>query len=255
MGSQINSASSEIQLRCQQCMEPIHANEMFCGSCGKEVKAISPNGHEDVFTVIGPTLFYYFITLVILGVYKFTDVFPEEFSGSVTIEIILSVTVLGFAGYFFKDIKPLCSLRRIKPLIILVMIAGAIVSAIIVSVLAHYINISLFDELSYEYRYEDTTNPLLWSILLICVQPAMFEEIAFRGFMFTNLQSLSSPIGAVYVSAILFGIMHLSFLALIWLIPLGIVFAMLRMKYNSLWYGIVGHFCYNFTIVLIDTYY
>jgi hypothetical protein len=27
---------------------------------------------------------------------------------------------------------------------------------------------------------------------------------------------------------------------------------LLRMKYNTLWYGMIGHFTYNLTIVLID---
>jgi membrane protease YdiL (CAAX protease family) len=89
-------------------------------------------------------------------------------------------------------------------------------------------------------------------VIMTCVSPAIFEEIAFRGFMFENLQALASSKEAVYISAILFGIMHLSFISLLWLIPLGIIFAMLRVKYNTLWYGIIGHFIYNFTITVLE---
>ncbi|HYF70621.1 MAG TPA: CPBP family intramembrane glutamic endopeptidase [Ohtaekwangia sp.] len=88
-----------------------------------------------------------------------------------------------------------------------------------------------------------------------CILPAVFEEVAFRGFMFTNLQAVTNTKSVIYITAFLFGVIHLSFISLLWLIPIGIVFAVLRARYNTLWYGVVGHFTYNFTITLIEFWY
>jgi uncharacterized protein len=249
----IIDSATESALQCAGCSGILQPDEKFCGYCGHEVAHEQQVVNQDAFTVIQPTLIYYFLTLLLLAIYKLTDIFPDGIEGLIIISIVDVTVVIAFWGYFFGDLMPLFSLRSIhwKPL--LLTIGGAFAGALVVSKLADLINISLFDDIYYSpYLYEDTAQPLLWAIIMTCVQPAIFEEVAFRGFMFSNLQVLSSPKGAIYVSAVLFGIMHLSFIALIWLIPLGIAAAMLRMRYNTLWYGIIGHFVYNFTVTAID---
>ena len=203
--------------------------------------------------VIKPTLIYYFATLILLAIYKLTGLFPDGIEGLIIVSVIDISIVIVFWVYFFQDLMPLFSLRRLDIKLILVTVIGAVMGALAVYYVADIINVSLFDDIYYNtYLFEDTNQPFVWAIVLMCVQPAIFEEVVFRGFMFTNLQVLSSPKGAIYISAILFGVMHLSFISLLWLIPLGIVFAMLRLKYKTLWYGILAHFTYNFTITTID---
>jgi membrane protease YdiL (CAAX protease family) len=242
-------------LKCANCSSALQVNEKFCGYCGLEVAVEEVVVKEDAFTVIKPTLIYYFATLFLLSLYKLTTLFPDGIEGLTIVSTIDIVITIGLWAYFFDNLKPLFSLRTLVLKLVLITLAGACVSAIIVSYVADLINISLFDDGYYSpYLYQDTSRPLLWAIIMTCVQPAIFEEVAFRGFIFTNLQVLSSPKGAVYISAILFGIMHLAFISLLWLIPLGIAFAMLRMKYKTLWYGIIGHFTYNFTIIFLEFY-
>ena len=45
---------------------------------------------------------------------------------------------------------------------------------------------------------------------------------------------------------------HLSIISLLWLVPLGLVLGFLRGKYNTLWYGMVAHFTYNFAITIFE---
>jgi uncharacterized protein len=246
-----NSLVGNVALQCAHCNGSLQPDEKFCGYCGKEV-AVQETVSGDVFEVIKPTLTYYFVTLVLLIVFKFTEVFPDGIEGLVGISIIDVIIVIIFWIYFFSDLKPLLSLKRLQVKIVLLSVVGAFLAAVVVSKFADLINVSLFDDVYYsEYLYQDTNNPFIWAIIMTCLQPAIFEEVAFRGFMFTNLQGMASSRGAVFISAILFGIIHLSFISLMWLIPLGIVFAMLRLKYNTLWYGMIAHFVYNFTITAI----
>jgi uncharacterized protein len=250
----IINGPAELQLPCcTKCGQALQQEERFCGYCGHETEVQEELVRDDAFEVIKPTLLYYFVTLILLSIYKLTEIFPDGLEGQIAISVIDIAIVIVFWVYFLRDLKPLFSLRRVNLKILFLIASGAVVAALIVSTVADVINISLFDDVYYSpYLFDDTANPFAWAVVMTCISPAIFEEVAFRGFMFTNLQVLSSPQGAVYISAILFGIMHLSFISLLWLIPLGIVFAMLRLKYNTLWYGIIGHFVYNFTITLIE---
>lgn len=251
-----NNIPVQTAVLCAHCSGALQPDEKFCGYCGHEVSVstdVPP--HADVFEILTPTLIYYFATLLLLAVYKFTDVFPEGIKGLVIVSVIDVVIVLAFWGNFFHHLRPLFSLKQVHLKILATTIAAACVGAVVVNWLASLINVSLFDDMYYvRYLFQDTDRPVTWAIVMTCLQPAVFEEVAFRGFMFTNLQRLASAKGAVYVSAVLFGIMHLSFISLIWLVPLGIVFGMLRYRYNTLWYGIIGHFIYNFTITAIEFY-
>jgi membrane protease YdiL (CAAX protease family) len=244
-----------IQPTCNACGNVVRETDTFCGSCGREIKPAAPAPREDVFESLRLTLLYYFTTIILLIIYKMTPAFEPGFEGLVFISIIDIVIVLAFWIYCASELAPLFSLKKIKGSILGLTVIGAIAGAFLISFIGSLINLSINDDVFYDvYLFEDTNYPLLFGVLFICVQPAIFEEVAFRGFMYSNLQKVTQPVSAIYITGFLFGIMHLSIISLLWLIPIGLVFAFLRMKYNTLWYGIVGHFVYNGTIVLIDFY-
>jgi membrane protease YdiL (CAAX protease family) len=242
-----------VQVHCQHCNGNILPSDRFCGYCGKEIHIDRSADSQDVFTTLAPTLVYYFVTLVLLAAYKLTDLFPEGFEGMLIISILDIGFVLGFCAYYFKDLKPLFSTYQLNFGIILLTLAGALIGAVVISFVADIINISIQDDVFYStYLFEDTSNPYFWAILFICVQPAIFEEVTFRGFLYTNLEKVTSVRSVVYITGFIFGVIHLSFISMLWLVPIGLIFAFMRMKYNTLWYGIIGHFTYNLGIVLID---
>jgi len=224
--------------------------DMFCGYCGKEANP-SEAKHQDVFVLLQPVLLYYFITLLLLGTYKFTEFFPTGLDGLLWISLLDIIVVIAFWIYSGNELNPIWSLKGVKWYLIIATIVGAIIGSFVVTIVANLINISINDDVFYNtYLFEDTPYPLLFSILFIAVQPAIFEEVVFRGFLFNGIKKVTNASGAIYTSAFLFGIMHLQIISLLWLIPLGLVFALMRNKYNTLWYGIVGHFTYNLCITL-----
>jgi uncharacterized protein len=241
------------QHACKHCGKLLQPTDVFCGQCGREVVAVQQMSRDDAFTTLSPTLLYYFSTLILLLTYKFTSAFPPAFEGQLIVSIIDIAIVIAFWIYARKELKPLFSFSGFSFRIALLTVAGALVGSVVVTLIADLIHVSISDDVFYDpYLFQDTAFPLLISILFICVQPAIFEEVAFRGFMFTNLEKATSPFGAVYITGFVFGIMHLAFISLIWLVPIGLVFALLRLKYNTLWYGIIGHFTYNLGIILIE---
>lgn len=240
---------------CIQCGAPVNVADIFCSHCGRELSATVRPPQEDVFSTLTPSLLYYFATLILLMVYKFTPAFPEGFEGQVAISILDIGIVIAFCIYARRDLAPLFSVSGLSSKIMLLTVAGALAGSALISLVANWINVSISDDVFYNpYLFEDTQFPLLISVLFICVQPAIFEEVAFRGFLFSNLEKVTSPAGAVYISSFIFGLLHLAFISMIWLVPIGLAFAFLRLKYNTLWYGMIGHFTYNLGITLIEFY-
>jgi membrane protease YdiL (CAAX protease family) len=235
---------------CPQCLGNIQELDDFCGHCGHELKHEASSLSDDIFEILRPTLTYYFITLVLLTTYKLTSAFPPGLDGMLIVSIIDIVVVLIFWYIDRERLTPLFSFTDLKFNILLLTIAGAIAGSIIISFVADFINLTIQDDVFYSTDlFEETAHPFLYASLVIAVQPAIFEEVAFRGFLFNNLKQVSKASSAIYVSGFLFGIMHLAFISLLWLVPIGLAFAFLRNKYNTLWYGIIGHFVYNLCIV------
>jgi len=119
-----------------------------------------------------------------------------------------------------------------------------------------FINGFIFEEesLNYFVTYAYLDNPLFWAILFIAILPPIFEELAFRGFLFNKLKEVSSNQVTIIGTAFIFALVHFSFLSFIWIFPFGIVLGYLRSRYNTLWIGMIIHFIHNFIVLMIDYY-
>ncbi len=73
----------------------------------------------------------------------------------------------------------------------------------------------------------------------------LFEELVFRGFVFRGLRERLGWKLAAVLSAALFSITHLDFAALVPTFVIGLVFAYLVQKSNSIWPGIILHTLIN----------
>jgi uncharacterized protein len=223
------------------------AADHFCGNCGKEVLSMD-SPHQDSFEYLKPALAYYSLTLLLLSIYKFTNSFPEGFEGLIYVTVMDIIIMLPFFVYYRDGLIKALFKVRVKVLVMTCVLLGALTCAVVVSYVANFINESLFDVIYAPYVFEETNSPFLWMVLFTCVMPSIFEELTFRGFLFDSLKEVTTEHGAMYITSFVFGVIHLSFIGLIWLVPLGLAFAWLRMKYKTLWYGIAGHFAYNFFV-------
>ena len=94
----------------------------------------------------------------------------------------------------------------------------------------------------------------LWSVLfVIAVLPAVCEELAFRGFMLSGLQTESKPWSSIFITAAFFGLAHGMLQQSLNAFLVGILIGYLVVRTNSLWIGVVYHFVHNgFTVVLSE---
>lgn len=82
-------------------------------------------------------------------------------------------------------------------------------------------------------------------IFWICVQPAIIEEIAFRGVVLGGLRRVLTDREALVISTFLFGLLHLSLPSMPHLLLIGGVLGWLRLRSGSLLPGMVMHFLHN----------
>lgn len=92
--------------------------------------------------------------------------------------------------------------------------------------------------------------PLL-VLLLLAVLPGVCEEVAFRGFVLSGLRRDGGRAGAVLVSALLFGLVHLDPGRLLHTTFLGVVLAGLTLRAGSIAPAMLLHGLYNATTAAV----
>lgn len=90
--------------------------------------------------------------------------------------------------------------------------------------------------------------------LSIALYPALFEELAYRGYLMEKLLKVVDEKEAIYISSILFFIIHFSLISVFWLLPFALFLGWLRIKTKTIWYGVFIHFFFNLTACVLDIY-
>ena len=87
--------------------------------------------------------------------------------------------------------------------------------------------------------------PFALAVLLICVTPAIFEEMAFRGGLFSCFRGFKNPWPAILISAVVFGAFHGSFWRFVPTAMLGIAMGYLLAETDNMFYNMLFHLINN----------
>lgn len=239
-------------MKCESCQQDNKNKAVFCSNCGKRIVAEVAEEYEAHVKKISVFFFTLLLYIAILHLTKLAT----DFTTTVIADVIFIAIVIVFTIIHYSSIKPQFTLRSLKPLALLLVPIVAIGFAFVVHGVASFMNRSLFDreESTYLTHYLETSNPLFYAILSIGVMPAIFEEIAFRGILFRELEMITTKPAVILITSILFTLLHFSLLSVIWLFPGALALGYLRAKYNTIAYGVLAHFTYNTSIVLIQYY-
>ncbi|MBC7903162.1 MAG: CPBP family intramembrane metalloprotease [Gemmatimonadaceae bacterium] len=110
-------------------------------------------------------------------------------------------------------------------------------------------------ESSYETQVQamatiNTVGEFIFSLLILALVPAIFEEAFFRGSLQQILQKwFKSPIWAIVVASIIFSVIHFSYYGFLARFGLGVVLGLLFYYSKSLWPSIIAHFLNNAFLV------
>ena len=96
---------------------------------------------------------------------------------------------------------------------------------------------------------------LPWLIVMLCFQPAIVEELFMRQLFLGVLDQHMGPHGAVWISAVAFGLLHLGVpLSIPYLALLGVVLGYLRVYSGGILLPILFHFAHNAIVVAIEVF-
>jgi membrane protease YdiL (CAAX protease family) len=132
-------------------------------------------------------------------------------------------------------------------------IGVAVCASLLVNLASGWINRSLFSQdISYYLFFSTNRHSTFVFVLFVAVIPALFEELAYRGYLLPTLLKAIDRQQAIFVTSFLFAIIHLSFLSLFWLIPFALLLGYVSVKENTMWYGVAIHFAFNLTACMFE---
>lgn len=238
-------------MQCSTCHNHVPDHAIYCGKCGSKIE--KPGDHSDYLKRIKKIAVFFFVLLGYIAVLSFTS-FGSHYTETLILDLLFAAIILVFYLFNRKETNRLLRFDNPRWHVVLMIVLLAPMLALLVSFIADFLNESIFDtsQNAYYQHFLSSPAPLTLSIISIGLFPAIFEEIAFRGIIFNDLLKLTRLKSVIVISAILFTILHLSLISILWIFPMGLAFGYFRAKYRTMWYGIIGHFVYNSSIVLIE---
>ena len=239
---------------CSSCKTLNKDQANFCTNCGNTLRKTNVEARAESLNII---IVFYVVFLLFAAIsYFFYSDSPANLNVEIAIESVFALLVVGFSMVDIKGILKLYKLPKVDWKILAFTFIFPVFSAFTVYFTVEYTNIFLFESVDENYYggYVYLDNPLFWAILFTAITPPIFEELAFRGFLFNQLQKVATEKVTIIATAFIFALVHFSFISLIWIFPFGLILGYIRSKYNTLWYGIVIHFIHNFIVLMIDYY-
>lgn len=93
---------------------------------------------------------------------------------------------------------------------------------------------------------------LVLGLILMAVLPAIFEELIFRGVLLNGLRRGLGDITALFISALMFALMHGSIQQLLYPFALGLVLGWLAMRTGSTFTSMLVHFLNNAIVIIVN---
>jgi len=239
---------------CESCNARVKGFHRYCHVCGEYLGSdgtkISLFNNSNLQSAFGFFIVYLFVCLVVQSTNWF-----DSYDMLFWVEIFLAAFTFYHVIKNFKTIKPLLRFRNFNIIRVAGCISLAVISSIIINIIITKLNFSFFGtDTSYYDRYSIYSMPWLVMIYSIALYPAIIEELAFRGVLYNYLDTFLDQRVVVIVTGFTFGIMHLSFISLFWLVPFGILVGAMRKRFGTIWYGVIFHFIFNLVAVLFDLY-
>ena len=98
----------------------------------------------------------------------------------------------------------------------------------------------------------ETPSQLLVAVLCLTIIPAVSEELLFRGLIQGSMAKRWSKTAGIWISALLFALMHRSVLAFPQMLVIGLILGILREHTGSLLLPILFHSFYNFSVLVLN---
>lgn len=247
-------AQDPTPLYCRNCEKPIVEGNRFCAGCGVSQNQQELADHSKKWSHLQGIGLFFGIEIIICAASLLIEKQTPE--TALFFQILAAVTTLSFVGSDWKNNKYLLKWESFSIWKLGICIVLAVIGSLIVQFVVFYIDKMVSPEQSDSYAiYRSRPYGNYLMVLSFAVFPAIFEELAYRGYLMQKLLQVVDKREAIYITSILFFLIHFSLLSFFWLLPFAVLLAYIRTKENTLWYGIFIHFVFNLTSCLTDIFY
>lgn len=237
---------------CIQCGTLIALDGNFCNQCGAKQFVEDHISAKKTWNYLTQTGLFYGISITACALAKYASIF-ETFSWGLFFDLILAINAIGFFAISWKENQKILQWKSFSWSKLAAYSSIAMAASVLVHYSVGWLNLVIYskDDNYYEQLKGSIAGGLL-VVSLTAVMPAIFEELGFRGYLLQTLLKITDKEQAVFISAFLFAILHFSFVSLFWLIPFALFAGFVRIKENTLWYGVFFHFCFNLTACIFE---
>jgi membrane protease YdiL (CAAX protease family) len=237
---------------CNQCGGLIVHDGRFCNHCGARQYGANVNSSENNWGLLKQAALFYAIDIFTCCLCRFVDAF-KTISWYVLLDVFAAITTVVFFAINWTENKTLLVWRNFSWQKVAAYAAIAVAASFLVHYSVGWLNVVIYskDESYYAFA-KGNLFAEIFVIFFTAVMPALFEELGYRGYVLQTLLKVADPDQAIYISAFIFAIIHMSFVSLFWLIPFALFLGFVRIKEGTLWYGILIHFCFNLTACMFE---
>lgn len=238
--------------QCIHCNQPIAEEASFCNHCGS-LQALPD--YEDAEIRQNRVLllsFFFGVHLVVCLLANFNHSVRGLFP-LLIFDGILSIVTIVYTVLLRKELGHIFRWVQFSFLKIIIYGSSAVVAAVAVNLIVKWLNRTIFDtESYYYYAFSHLKYAKLVTVMVVALQPAFFEELAFRGVMQEGLKKVVDTKQAIFISAFLFSLLHMSIISFFWLMPFALWLGYVQSKEETIWYGVIIHFCFNTTACFLE---
>jgi membrane protease YdiL (CAAX protease family) len=259
---------------CARCGAMLRIDAQFCAKCGArsapepelpaaEGDAVSPSRDQWVPEPAEPRIRWDDLRVVawLYGLLLFTSLvggiaysIDRDGDFGFWMTLVDAVVITGFAWRYRAEIAPLLRPSSFNGYAVRMLAIAAAVQFVALGAVFYLLEKTglPFERITDEMQRHDYR---LWQLLaLYSLAPALFEEIAFRGVLFSRLRVMLEEKEAWLVQAAFFSVLHLSPVIFPTHFAMGLIFGWLRMRTGSLLPGMVLHAAWNAANIILELY-
>lgn len=222
-----------------------------------------------IWSIVYPVLLYFLISLGVSAVIEFGVMFAmgtsvydvasltERFPSLMLIITLITYVISLIVFFLMYRREMIMSARKEEPLKAANVALSLVVCLAIALALQLILSVSGIEKIFPGYSELEasvfTGQPLLLLTVTVGIIGPAAEELLFRGVIFNRLERYLNTKAAIFISALIFGAVHLNMVQLIYAFLIGLLFAYFYSKSRNVIVPILAHVAVNMSGVVLMT--
>ena len=184
-------------------------------------------------------------------IFEVVGIMTILFFGTVGAQMSIYFMTFLFSLFLWRKNKDIIiiPIKKVEPLKLL-HISGLTICGIPIALLLNYLA-GLLSNAGADSAEDVNTYPVLLSMVVFAVVPAIVEEFVFRGCMLGAYSKVDVKAG-ILITSLFFALLHFSFGSMLYGFFFGLLFAVVRLATDNLTYTMIMHCLFNTINVLLS---